>query len=121
MQSKYQVGNGGDEWVVSCRQPFIVHAAVAAIAWDTANAATAPVSNGRVFLHTGRLNAPKRDEFSHRKEVIKQIDAEILALLQHTSVFSLATTSHSTMLRYVYLRRALQGRASIDEVGFMLF
>ncbi len=90
--------------------------AIAAIAWDTANATTAPVSNGRVFLDSGIVNVPKRDEFSHRKEAIKQIDAEMLDLMQHSTIYSFATTFHPIMLRYVYLRRALQGRASIDEV-----
>ena len=90
--------------------------AIAAIAWDTANATTAPVSNGRVFLDSGMVNAPKRDAFSHRKEAIKQIDAEMLNLMQHSTIYSFATTFHPVMLRYVYLRRALQGRASIDEV-----
>ena len=81
----------------------MVVSAIAAIAWDTANATTAPVSNGRVFLHDGTVNAPTRDEFSHRKEAMQQIDAEMLALMQLSSVYTFAITFHPIMLRYVYL------------------
>ena len=84
------------------------------MAWDTADAIlTTPASDG-----TNPSNAPGRDAFHYRNKAIKQIDAEILLLLQGCTVFSLSTTFHDPMLRYVYLRRALQGRASIDEVGF---
>lgn len=96
----------------------MVSLAIAAIAWDTANNVSAPVSNGRLFLDTGMVSTARRDHFAHRREVIKQIDADITALMQLSTLYSFATTFNLTMTRYVYLRRALQGRTSIDEVSF---
>ena len=54
---------------------------------------------------------------SYRKQAIMLIDTEMLMLLQKSTIFSFATTFQHTMLRYVFLRRALQARASVDEVG----
>ena len=56
------------------------------------------------------------DTFQYRKQAIKLINAEILMLLQKSTVFAFATTFQDTMMRYVFLQRALQARASIDEV-----
>lgn len=97
---------------MSCRQPFIAASAIAAVAWDTADAIyTSPSQSA-----SGSPDVSSHDAFHYRNKAIKQIDAEILLLLQGSTVFSFATLFHDTMLRYVYLRRALQGRASIDEV-----
>ena len=94
----------------------MVASAIAAVAWDTADAVhTAPIQHGAESPH-----ASAGGPFFYRNKAIKQIDAEILLLLQGTTLFSFATTYHDVMLRYVFLRRALQGRASIDEVRHRL-
>ena len=82
-----------------CRQPFVAAYAIAAVAWDAADATDA-----------------EHDTFQYRKQAIMLIDGEMLMLLQKSTVCSFATTFQDTMLRYVFLRRALQARASIDEV-----
>ena len=92
------------------RQPFIVASAIAAVAWDTADVHVASQDPAE----SPDMPAARQDFYSSK--AIMQIDAEILLLMQGSTVFSFATTFHDTMLRYVYLRRALQGRASIDEV-----
>ena len=90
--------------------------AIAAVAWDFADAVhTAPTEDAgdAIAFSAG-------DAFLYRNTAIKQINAEILLLLQGTTLFSFATTYHDAMLRYVFLWRALQGRASIDEVTSLL-
>ncbi|KAA6417639.1 MAG: hypothetical protein FRX49_12431 [Trebouxia sp. A1-2] len=93
---------------VALRQPFIIAYAIAAVAWDLA----APLANSnagapavRVFIDT-----------HHRNEALRMVDEEIVQLLQLISPFSLATTFQDVLMRYVFLRRALQGRVNIDEV-----
>lgn len=96
------------ETSLCCRQPFIIAYAIAAVAWDLA----APLANSnagapavRVFIDT-----------HHRNEALRMVDEEIVQLLQLISPFSLATTFQDVLMRYVFLRRALQGRVNIDEV-----
>ncbi|DBA69366.1 TPA: hypothetical protein ACH3X2_012940 [Trebouxia sp. C0005] len=84
---------------VAVRQPFVAAYAIAAVAWDAADATNTA-----------------HDTFQYRKQAVKLIDGEILMLLQKSTNYSFATTFQDTMMRYVFLRRALQARASIDEV-----
>ncbi len=84
-----------------CRQPFVVAYALAAVAWDAADATDA---------------CRGIDSFHYRQDALKLIDGEILMLLQKSTMFSFATRFQDIMLRYVLLRRALQARASLDEV-----
>ena len=84
-----------------CRQPFLLAYAIAAIASDAAESTLQGQAGSRI----------ERD----RAQAL--IDTDMKTLLQGSSLFSFATTFHDTMLRYVYMRRALQGRASVDEVS----
>ena len=52
---------------------------------------------------------------THCNLAIEVIDA-IVALMQTSTIFTLATSYSEIMGRCVYLRRALQGRTSIDKV-----
>lgn len=90
-----------------CRQPFVVIWSIAAVAWDAANAS----------VKTGSAAGTADEHRSHCKLAVDMIDAEITALMEKTTIFTFATSFHETMGRYVYLRRALQGRTSIDEVS----
>lgn len=85
------------------RQPFLLAYAIAAIASD---AAESTALHGQAWLHSER----------HKVEAL--IDTDMKTLLQGSSMFSFATTFHDTMLRYVYMRRALRGHTSVDEVSF---
>lgn len=91
------------------RQPFLVAYAIAAVAMDAVD--SVPPCTGS----TADVQRPKCNI------AIELIDKDILALMQSSSLYTFATMYHDTMLRYVFLRRALQGRASIDEVWPFLY
>ena len=105
---------------VQCRQPFVIAYAIAAVAWDvaTANATSVNMQQHPQMLGTG-FSEPLQ-ETVHRAEALKLVDSEIVQLMQLSTPFTFATTFQDTMLRYVFLRRALQGHASIDEVSISL-
>jgi len=79
---------------------------IAAVAWDTANAS----------VKTGSAAGTADEHRTHCNLAIEMIDAEIVALIQTSTIFTFATSYSEIMGRYVYLRRALQGRTSIDKV-----
>ena len=90
--------------------------AVAAVAWDAADAVTSPISNGTLWRESGPVDVASVDSFHYRKAAVQMIDGEIVSLMQRSTLFSLATLFQDILTRYVYMRRALQGRASIDQV-----
>lgn len=99
-----------------CRQPFIIAYAIAAVAWDLAATNAAPLPSS----HAGALAVPVSIDTHHRHEALRMVDEEIVQLMQLSSPFTLATTFQDVMMRYVFLRRALQGRVSVDEVRLSL-
>ena len=87
--------------------------AIAAAAWDVAVVnASQPDSQ---IPGTG-ITGVQLQQTHHREDALRIIDREIVQLMQLSTPFTFATTFQDTMLRYVFLRRAMQGHVSIDEV-----
>ena len=98
--------------IVCCRQPFVIAYAIAAVAWDLASKNAAPEQSEALAAVPGLMDC------HHRDRALTMVDEEIVQLMQLSSPFAFATTFQDVMLRYVFMRRALQGRASIDEASF---
>ena len=82
--------------------------AIAAVAWDTADSVLPSAASSGVLQRV------------HGNKAFKLIDRDLLVLMQTSTLYSFATVHHATMLRHVFLRRALQGCASVDEVYLLL-
>lgn len=90
----------------ACRQPFVLTLSIAAIAADTG-------SNVSV---QDCAQIGKYGPHHHRSRAKQQVDIHINKLLQSSTLWSLATKHADAMAGYVYLRRALDGRARIGQV-----